>query len=247
MFLKINKPTPTHTARDLLRSNLKTGDVADLHDVKPDLYQHADNLLNRRRVAPLEPLASRVRFRMEADLLKSVERATTLCDGSPRENSAEHSWHIMLWALTLAEHSATAARIDVVLLMLLLHDIVEIDAGDTPIHGAHDVAAIQAKEQAAADRLYGLLPPVQRDALRGIWDTFEAARTDDAIYAKSLDRAQPLVCNLQSGGGSWIEYNVTRDQIETRIGAKVNRGAPALWSHLSGQIDAWYAQNSTSA
>jgi len=146
----------------------------------------------------------------------------------------------------LAEHSFEAAKIDRVLMMLLVHDIVEIDAGDNPVHGDFDAALVEAQEQAAADRLFGLLPPLQRDQLRAIWEEFEAAKTVDAIFAKSLDRAQPLVCNLESGGGSWRDYNVTRDQLQSRVAVKVKRGAPALWNALSPSIDAWFLTNATS-
>ncbi len=244
MFLELSNPVQTQNEHDILRSILETGRFADLHDDWPELYQHASNLLNKRRLAPLEPLASRLRFVMEADQLKSVLRGTTLCDGSRRENSGEHSWHIMLWAMTLHEHSHTPVQLDRVLMMLLLHDLVEIDAGDNPIHGDFDAAAVEAQEQAAATRLFGMLPPAQGDAYRKIWDEFEAHASDDATFAKSLDRAQPLICNLQSGGGSWTEYNVTRDQLQSRVGQKVKRGAPALWSAIAPQIDAWFTANS---
>lgn len=243
MFLELSNPVQTLSEHDILRGILETGRFADLHDDWPDLYQHADNLINKRRLAPLEPLASRLRFVMEADALKTVLRGTTLCDGSRRENSAEHSWHIMLWALTLHEHSFEAAKIDRVIAMLLLHDIVEIDAGDNPVHGDFDATAVEAQEQAAADRLFGLLPPAQRDAFRAIWEDFEALKSVESIFAKSIDRAQPLVCNLQSGGGSWHDYNVTRDQLQTRVGVKVKRGAPALWTALAPDLGAWFAAN----
>ncbi len=180
-------------------------------------------------------------FLAEADRLKSVLRATTLHDASRRENSAEHSWHVMLHALVLAEHAARPVDVSRVLTMLLLHDLVEIDAGDTPIHGDHDPAEQEAREQAAADRIFGLLPEDQRDSLRAIWEEFEAAESGDAIFAKSIDRVQPVLSNLASGGGTWPEYNVTPEQLEARVGTKVSRGAPALWSGLSDRINAWFA------
>lgn len=244
MFLALSDPSMDATDRDILRNLQDTGRFSHLKNDWPEVYDLASNLLHRRARAPLEPLASRMRFVMEADRLKSVLRGTTLCDGTRAENSAEHSWHIMLWALTLNEHSFEAAKIDHVLLMLLLHDIVEIDAGDNPIHGDFDAAAVEAQEQIAADRLFGLLPPAQRDQFRAIWEEFEAAQSTDAIFAKAIDRAQPLICNLESGGGSWRDYNVTRDQIDTRVGKKVKRGAPDLWSALAPRIDAWFSANS---
>jgi len=179
-------------------------------------------------------------FLIEADKLKSTLRATTLCDGSRRENSGEHSWHIALYALVLAEHATTPVNIDRVLKMLLIHDIVEIDAGDNPIHGNHDTAEQDRIEQAAAARIFGLLPADQRDEFRRLWQEFEAAETDDAIFAKSIDRVQPVVANLETNGGTWPQYDVTADQLQTRVGIKVQRGAPAIWTALKSRIDAWF-------
>ncbi|MCR9139707.1 MAG: HD domain-containing protein [Alphaproteobacteria bacterium] len=185
-------------------------------------------------------LARQFDFLIEVDKLKSVQRASSLCDRSRLENSAEHSWHIALYALTLAEHTNRPIRIDRVIKMLLIHDIVEIDAGDNPIHGDHDTAQIEAIERAAADRLFGLLPIDQAQAFRSLWDEFEAAETDDAIFAKSIDRVQPVVHNLEADGGTWPEFNVTRDQLESRVGLKVQRGAPAIWQFLTSRIAAYF-------
>lgn len=182
-------------------------------------------------------------FLVEVDKLKSVLRATTLCDKSRQENSGEHSWHIALYAMVMAEHAATLVNIDRVIKMLLIHDIVEIDAGDNPIHGDHDPAEMDAVEQAAATRLFGLLPPDQGQVFRALWDEFEAAETDDAIFAKSIDRVQPVISNLETGGGTWPEYNVTPDQLQSRVGVKVERGAPAIWTALKSRIDNWFAAN----
>jgi putative hydrolase of HD superfamily len=181
-------------------------------------------------------------FLIEADKLKSVIRGTTLNDNSRHENSSEHSWHIALYALVMAEHATKPVNVDRVIKMLLLHDLVEIDAGDVPIHSAaaRDPTAQDAAEQAAADRIFGLLPNDQSTALRRLWDEFEAAETDDAIFAKSIDRVQPVVSNLEAGGASWITYNVTRQQLQTRVGDKVMRGAPAIRNALKSRIDAWF-------
>jgi len=181
-------------------------------------------------------------FLIEADKLKSVIRGTTLNDNSRHENSGEHSWHIALYALVMAEHAAKSVNVDRVIKMLLLHDLVEIDAGDVPIHSdaARAPAAQDAAEQAAADRIFGLLPQDQSTAFRALWEEFEAASSDDAIFAKSIDRVQPVVSNLKSGGASWITYNVTRQQVQTRVGEKVMRGAPAIWIALKSHIDAWF-------
>ncbi|MBM1219049.1 HD domain-containing protein [Ponticoccus sp. SC2-23] len=193
--------------------------------------------------SPATRIAAQFDFLNEADRLKTVHRATTLCDGSRRENSGEHSWHIALYALILSEHAHRPVNIDRVIRMLLLHDLVEIDAGDAPIHGDHDPAEQVRIERLAADRIFGLLPADQGAALRALWEEFEAAETDDAIFAKSVDRVQPVMANLESGGGTWPEYKVTAQQLETRVGVKVQRGAPALWAALKDRIDAWFAAN----
>ena len=184
-------------------------------------------------------------FLNEADRLKSVLRATTLCDGSRPENSGEHSWHLALYALVLADQAGPGVDINRVIRMLLIHDLVEIDVGDVPIHSAggaaHGSAETIAAEQRAAERIFGLLPPDLATDLRALWDEFEAAETPDAIFAKSLDRVQPVMANLQSGGGTWITYNVSADQLETRVGAKVARGAPRLWDWVREKTRAFFA------
>ncbi|MBI1172718.1 HD domain-containing protein [bacterium] len=183
-------------------------------------------------------------FLNEADRLKSVLRATTLVDGSRRENSGEHSWHLALYALVLADQAGAGVNIDRVIRMLLLHDLVEIDVGDVPIHSAdgqaHGSASTQAAEAQAADRIFGLLPKDLSADLQALWQEFEAAETPDAVFAKSLDRVQPVMANLMSGGGTWIEYNVTREQLDTRVGVKIARGAPALWDWVRAKTSAYF-------
>lgn len=125
--------------------------------------------------------------------------------------------------------------------MLILHDLVEIDAGDNPIFGDHDPAAMEAQEQIAADRIFGLLPSDLEGDLRSIWEEFEAAHTPSAQFAKSLDRFQPPMQNLQSGGGSWVDFNVTQDMIAERVGRKISIGAPALWTYAQEKIAAFFA------
>ncbi|MBE0553460.1 MAG: HD domain-containing protein [Rhodobacteraceae bacterium] len=190
-------------------------------------------------------LAAQFAFLNEADRLKSVLRATTLCDGSRRENSGEHSWHLALYAMVLADQAPEGVQIGRVIRMLLIHDLVEIDVGDVPIHSAngaaHASADTVAAEQRAAERIFGLLPPDQAADFRALWDEFEAAATPDAVFAKALDRVQPVMANLQSGGGTWVTYDVTYDQLQTRVGAKVARGAPAIWDWVRERAAAWFA------
>lgn len=189
-------------------------------------------------------LRAQLAFLNEADRLKQVLRATTLVDGSRRENSGEHSWHLALYALVLADHAAPGVSIDRVLRMLILHDLVEIDVGDVPIHSqngqAHGSDATRAAEAAAADRIFGLLPADLGQELRATWEEFEAAESPDAIFAKSLDRVQPVMANLMSGGGTWRDYDVTADELEARVGVKVARGAPRLWDHVRGLTRAYF-------
>jgi len=187
-----------------------------------------------------ERLEQQIAFLNEADKLKSVMRATTLCDSSRCENSAEHSWHLTLYALVLADQAGPDVDINRVIKMLILHDLVEIDAGDNPIFGEYDASEMAKQEQSAADRIFGLLPEDLRADLRAIWEEFEAAQTPSAQFAKSLDRFQPPMQNLQSGGGSWIDYNVTQQTIADRVGAKISIGAPQLWVFAKAKIAAFF-------
>jgi putative hydrolase of HD superfamily len=178
-------------------------------------------------------LSAQFAFLNEADKLKQVLRATTLVDASRPENSGEHSWHLALYAMVLADQAGPDVRIDRVIRMLILHDLVEIDVGDVPIHSANGLAHgstdTAAAEARAADRIFGLLPPDLAAEFRALWEEFEAAATPDAVFAKALDRVQPVMHNIASGGGTWVTYSVTADQLENRVGVKIARGAPALW------------------
>ena len=185
-------------------------------------------------------------FLNEADKLKSVLRATTLVDGSRRENSGEHSWHLALYALVLADQAAPGVSIDRVIRMLLIHDLVEIDVGDVPIHSAngqaHGSDQTLAAEAVAANRIFGLLPSDLGRDLKALWQEFEAAQTPDAIFAKALDRVQPVMANLMSGGGTWKTYDVTAEQLQDRVGVKIARGAPALWDWVRGKTKAYFGE-----
>ena len=190
-------------------------------------------------------LEAQFAFLNEADRLKSVLRATTLVDGSRRENSGEHSWHLALYALVLADQAGPGVDINRVIRMLLIHDLVEIDVGDVPIHSANGLAHASdqtiAAEARAADRIFGLLPNDLREDLRALWEEFEAAQTPDAIFAKSLDRVQPVMANLMSGGGTWTTYQVTAEQLDARVGSKIARGAPRLWTWVKAKTAPFFA------
>lgn len=189
-------------------------------------------------------LAQQFAFLLEAEKLKSVSRATPIHNASRRENSAEHSWTLALYALVLADQAAPGVDALRAVKMLLIHDLVEIDVGDVPIHSAngtaHGSAEIQAAEAAAAERIFGLLPNDLRDDLKAIWEEFEAAKTPTALYAKSLDRVQPVMLNLLAGGGSWEEYSVTWPQLEARVGVKVASGLPGVWEWVKSRIRPWF-------
>lgn len=191
-------------------------------------------------------LDRQIDFLVEADKLKMTIRATELCDASRYENSAEHSWHLTLYALVLSDQAGPGVDIDRVIRMLILHDLVEIDAGDNPIFGDLDHAAIAAAEQDAADRIFGLLPDDLGTDLRAVWEEFEAAATPSAQFAKSLDRFQPPMQNLASGGGSWTDYDVTEEQIHARVGSKIAIGAPRLWDYAKARIADFFAAHKSS-
>lgn len=177
-----------------------------------------------------DSLTQQLAFLKEIDRLKSVIRRSPLLDRSRRENSAEHSWHLAMYALLLHEHASGPVNLSRVIQMLLLHDIVEVDAGDTPIHGAGSNAVQAERETAAAIRLFGLLPPQQGAELLALWKEFESATTEDARFAKALDRFQPLLVNIFTEGGTWTESGVSLDQVLSRYGPAIERGSPRLWA-----------------
>lgn len=182
------------------------------------------------------PLARRIRFALEADRLKSVIRRTRLADGSRAENSAEHSWHLALLAVLLADTAAPEVDAARVIRMLLVHDLVEVDAGDTFAYDAGANLDREDREQAAAARLFGLLPEGQAAELRALWEEFEAGVTPDARFAVALDRFQPLLLNFAGGGGSWLEHGVARAQVLRRM-EPIREGAPALWPVVVDAVD----------
>jgi len=178
----------------------------------------------------LNKLERQLAFLREIDRLKTIARQSPLLDGSRRENSAEHSWHLAMYALILSEYAHGPIDAHRVMQMLLLHDIVEIDVGDFPIHGGTSGEMQAAQEARAAERIFGLLPPPQGDALLGLWREFELAQSEDAKFAKALDRFQPLLTNVFTDGGTWKENGVSLEQVLARYGPAIARGAPQLWA-----------------
>jgi putative hydrolase of HD superfamily len=181
-------------------------------------------------------LQQQINFVIEIDRLKGVLRQTPLMDSSRRENSAEHSWHLAIMALTLAEYAPAGVDVQQAMHQVLIHDLVEIDAGDTFCYdqAAHEDKA--EREQQAAKRIFGLLPEPHNQKLRQLWDEFEAQQTPTAQFAAALDRLQPLLHNWQTEGGTWKQHNIHRDQVMKRI-APIETGAPELWPFVLDLVE----------
>jgi putative hydrolase of HD superfamily len=183
-----------------------------------------------------DSLASQIDFLCEVDKLKQVLRRSTLMDGSRRENSAEHSWHIALAALLLAPHANTPVDVCRVIKMLLIHDIVEIDAGDTFAYDLVNRLDQPEREARAAQRLFGLLPEEQAQELHALWDEFEAHATPEARFAHAVDRLLPVLHNYATGGGTWQVHQVDRGRVVKRVGC-IEQGSAALWAYVTALLD----------
>lgn len=181
-------------------------------------------------------LAQQICFIREADKLKEIFRQTVLINSRRAENDAEHSWHICLMVLVLAEHANTPG-LDVlrVLKMLLVHDIVEIDAGDTFAYDTARMVDQHAREAKAADRLFGLLPADQAADFRALWDEFEARATPEARFAAAVDRFQPMLLNCATEGAAWQRHGVTSDRVIAR-NRHIADGAEAVWTYAAEMI-----------
>lgn len=181
-------------------------------------------------------LQRQIAFAVEIDKLKSVERRTWLTDRSRREDSAGHSWHFALMCVLLAEHAAEPG-LDLAhaVKMALVHDLVEIDAGDTFVYDEQGTADKPDRERAAADRLFGILPADQAAEFRALWDEYEERRTPEARYAAALDRLQPILNNYHTGGAAWQEHGITAGQVIAR-NRHMAEGAPRLWEYAQGLI-----------
>ena len=192
---------------------------------------------------PIIPCAETERFRkqiefiLEADRLKHVRRKTILLDHSRRENSAEHSWHIALMVMIMSEYS-WVKDIDFfhVVKMLLIHDLVEIDAGDTYCYDEKGRKDQTQREESAAQRIFGLLPADQADALRALWDEFEKRETPESRFANALDRVQPLLNNYFTDGQTWQDNDIKSGQVHRRM-SPVKDGSPVLWDYVSALVE----------
>ncbi|MBQ1084172.1 MULTISPECIES: HD family hydrolase [unclassified Nocardiopsis] len=183
-----------------------------------------------------ERLNAQLRFILEVDKLKRVLRQNLLVDGSRRENSAEHSWHLALSARTFAEYAPEGTDIDRAAEMLLIHDIVEIDAGDTFLFDQVNTETQDERERAAADRLFPLLPEDQATRARELWDEFEARLTPEARFARAVDRLAPMLANWHNEGGAWVRFGVTKAQVLEKV-KLVSEGSEALGAYATALID----------
>lgn len=184
-----------------------------------------------------ERLAKQIQFILEIDRFKQVLRRNPLADRTRLENDAEHSWHLAVMALILSEH-AVSAGLDLarVVRMLLIHDVVEIDAGDVYIYDSAAMAVKAEREERAAERLFGLLPVDQGAELRTLWEEFERRETPEARFAAALDRLQPLLLNYHTGGESWRRHGITSEQV-LAVNQRIAAGSGTLWEYARSLIE----------
>ncbi len=182
-------------------------------------------------------LEKQLQFIIEIDKLKHILRQNSLMDSSRQENDAEHSWHLAVMAILLAEY-AKGKGIDIfrVVKMVLIHDLVEIDAGDTYCYDDVSIQDQKERETKAAERIFNLLPADQAKEIRALWDEFEARSTPESRYANALDRLQPFLLNYHTDGHSWQDHGVKRGQVITRC-QPIEDGAPALWDYVAVRIE----------
>ncbi|MEU8104190.1 HD domain-containing protein [Nonomuraea muscovyensis] len=181
-------------------------------------------------------LHAQISFAVEIDKLKRIIRRNLLMDGSRRENDAEHSWYVGMLAMIFAEHAPPGTDIQRVVAMLMVHDLVEIDAGDTFIYDPVAVAAQAEAERAAADRIFALLPADQAAGLRELWNEFEARRTPEARFARALDRFAPLLANHHTEGGTWPLFKVTAKQVKRNV-RLIQEGSPSLGAYALDLVE----------
>lgn len=181
-------------------------------------------------------LEQQLQFILEIDKVKKIMRQTPLSDASRKENDAEHSWHIALMAYLLQEYAEEPVEVSKVMLMVLIHDLVEIDAGDTYAYDEEGAKTKDERERKAAERIFGLLPEDQGEYLKALWEEFEEYETAEAKYAHLLDNFQPLLLNDAAGGISWTEHQVKKSQIYKR-NAKVEETSKTIWKCMEDKVD----------
>lgn len=178
-----------------------------------------------------ERLKKQMEFILEVDRLKKIGRQTYLSDASRKENDAEHSWHLALMAILLSEHANTEIDIVKVLTMVLIHDIVEIDAGDTYAYDEEAKKTQRERELQAADRIFGILPEDQGKYLRSVWEEFEERKSPEALFARTLDNAQPIMLNDATDGRAWREHKVAVSQVLER-NRDTSKGSDDIWNFI---------------
>lgn len=183
-----------------------------------------------------ERLKKQMEFVLELDKLKHVMRQSYVADGSRHENDTEHSWHLALMAMLLSEYANEKVDMLHVIKMVLIHDAVEIDAGDTYAYDAAGNATKRQREVAAADRIFNILPEDQAEEMRNLWEEFEACTTPESKFANVLDRVQPVMLNDITGGRAWREHDVATSQVLER-NKKTQDGSEELWEYVKGIID----------
>ena len=183
-----------------------------------------------------EDLLKQIEFIKEIDKIKYIQRRTKLINSNRCENDAEHSWHLAMMTLILAEHSNKPIDVLKVIKMVLIHDIVEIDAGDTFIYDTQKNHTNTANEFEAAKRIFGILPTKQRDELIDLWMEFEEGKTVDAKFAKAMDRLEPLLQNASNSGGTWTEYNVPYQKVYEKKKI-IKNGSDSLWKYAEEIMD----------
>lgn len=184
----------------------------------------------------MERLEKQIQFLLEVEKVKKITRQTYIFDGSRQENDAEHSWSLALMAFLLSEHANERVDILRVMQMVIVHDLVEIDAGDTYAYDEAGNATKREREVKAAERIFGLLPEDQAMWMRDLWEEFEAAETKEARYALSLDKVQPILLNDITGGRAWREHQVGKEQILKR-NESTPQGSQALWDYCEDLIE----------
>lgn len=184
----------------------------------------------------MERLKRQMDFIIEVDKVKNIFRQTYLADGKRKEDDAEHSWHMALMAVLLKEYSNEEVDLAKVIPMVLIHDLVEIDAGDTYAYDDAGAATKNEREKKAAERVFGLLPADQGEWFRALWEEFEAYETPEAKFARMLDNSQPLFLNNASGGKSWKEHQVKKSQIYKR-NSKTGEGSREIWEYMKSLVE----------
>ena len=181
-------------------------------------------------------LHKQIAFIKEIDKIKYIQRKSKLFNSDRRENDAEHSWHLAMMVIVLAEHSDKPIDVLKVLKMVLIHDIVEIDTGDIFFYSTSENHINTDEELIAAKRIFGLLPDKQAEELIGIWEEFEEGKTDEAKFAKSMDRFEPLLQNYSNNGGTWVEYNVPYQQVYEKK-KEIRNGSSSIWNYAEDLIN----------